>query len=53
MGCGCGSSATSTAQAQANRTYVHTSPEGERKTYKSEVEAAAAQQRLGGTYRAQ
>ena len=49
MGCGCGSTTTN----QANKTYVHTSPTGERKTYKSEVEAAAAQQRLGGTYRAQ
>lgn len=49
MGCGCGSSTAN----QTQKTYVHTSPTGERKTYKSEVEAAAAQQRLGGTYRAQ
>lgn len=46
--CGCGSSTT-----QTQKTYVHTSPEGERKTYSSEVEAAAAASRVGGTYRVQ
>ena len=49
MGCGCGASTT----AQVNKTYVHTAPTGEQKTYQSEVEAAAAQQRTGGTYRVQ
>lgn len=49
MACGC-SSSTAT---QVQRTYVHTAPTGEQKTYKSEDEAAAAQQRVGGTYRAQ
>jgi hypothetical protein len=48
MACACGKSKT-----QSNKTYVHTSPSGERKTYKTEVEAVAAQKRMGGTYRAQ
>lgn len=48
MVCGCGSPTTT-----VQRTYVHTAPTGEQKTYKSEVEAAAAQQRIGGTYRVQ
>jgi hypothetical protein len=47
--CACGKGKTTTA----TKTYVHTAPNGERKTYKSEVEAVAAQKRLGGTYRAQ
>lgn len=49
MACACGKNKTNTA----NKTYVHTSPTGERKTYKSEVEAVAAQKRVGGTYRVQ
>jgi hypothetical protein len=49
MACACGKNKTQ----PANKTYVHTSPAGERKTYKTEVEAVAAQKRLGGTYRAQ
>jgi len=49
MGCGCGSSGAN----QTQKTYVHTSPQGERKTYSSEVEAAAAAKRVGGTYRVQ
>ena len=48
MACACGSK-TGTA---SSKTYVHTSPTGEKRTYKSEVEAAAATKRLGGTYRA-
>lgn len=47
--CACGKSKTNAAP----KSYVHTAPSGERKTYKSEVEAVAAQKRLGGTYRAQ
>lgn len=49
MACACGKGKTE----QANRTYVHTTPAGERRTYKTEVEAIAAQKRAGGTYRAQ
>lgn len=49
-GCNCGKNAAARA---ASVTYVHTAPDGTRKTYKSEVEAAAAAQRLGGTYRQQ
>ena len=48
MACACGKT-----QTVENKTYVHTSPTGEQRTYKTEVEAAAATQRLGGTYRAQ
>lgn len=49
MACSCGKPKTS----QASKTYVHTDPSGVQKTYKSEVEAVAAQKRAGGTYRAQ
>lgn len=48
MGCNCG---TNSAPAQA--TYVVTLPSGQRATYQTEVEAAAAAQRQGGTYKAQ
>jgi hypothetical protein len=48
MACACGKSKTTTAS-----TYVVTKPSGERSTYKSEVEAAAAAKRSGGTYRKQ
>ena len=48
MGCGCG-----TKKNGVSKTYVHTAPSGERKTYKTEVEASAAAKRVGGTYRAQ
>jgi hypothetical protein len=48
MACACG-----TKKPVSSTTYVHTSPTGEQKTYKTEVEAAAATQRLGGTYRPQ
>lgn len=48
MACNCGKKSM-----PSNRTYVHTAPDGTRKTYKTEVEAAAATKRVGGTYRAQ
>ena len=48
MACSCGKPKTT-----QSKTFVHTAPDGTKKTYKSEVEAVAAQQRLGGTYRAQ
>lgn len=48
MPCGCKSGSA----AAVPKLYVHTSPTGERKTYKSEIEAVAAQKRVGGTYRA-
>lgn len=43
MGCNCGGQKT-----QPNVNYVYVSPQGERKTYRSEVEARAAQIRNGG-----
>lgn len=49
MACACGNKKT----GSTSKTYLHTSPSGERKTYKTEVEAAAAAKRSGGTYRAQ
>ena len=49
MACACGGNKS----AQSSKTYVHTLPNGERKTYKSEVEVIAATKRSGGTYRAQ
>jgi len=49
MPCNCGKNKA----GQAQKTYVHTAPTGQQKTYKTEVEAAAAQRRLGGTYRIQ
>jgi hypothetical protein len=48
MACACGKNKT-----QTSSTYVVTKPTGERQTYKSEVEAAAAAKRTGGTYRKQ
>jgi hypothetical protein len=48
MPCNCGKSKTTT-----NTTYVVTKPSGERMTYKTEVEAAAAAKRVNGTYRRQ
>lgn len=47
MACACGSKTS-----QTTTLYVHTAPDGQKTTYKSEVEAAAATKRLGGTYRA-
>ena len=48
MGCNCGNK--SGAQ---NKTFLHTAPSGKKTTYRTEVEAAAAVRRAGGTYRAQ
>lgn len=46
MGCNCGANKNAPAP-----TYVVTSPNGERKSYKTEVEAVAAAKRVGGTYK--
>lgn len=43
MGCNCGQN-----RGQAKVNYVYVSPRGERKVYKTEVEARAAQIRNGG-----
>jgi hypothetical protein len=48
MPCACGNKPSN----GQSKTYVHTAPNGVKRTYKSEVEAAAATKRLGGTYRA-
>lgn len=48
MACACGKNKTT-----SNSTYVVTKPSGERQTFKTEVEAAAAAKRAGGTYRKQ
>jgi len=48
MPCACGKSKTT-----STKTYVHTDPTGKKSTYKTEVEAAAAARRSGGTYRVQ
>ncbi len=42
MGCNCGGTKTQTQQ------FLYTSPQGEHKVYKTEVEARAAQIRNGG-----
>lgn len=47
MGCSCQKPKT------AAKTYVVTAPNGEKKTYKTEVEATAAAKRVGGTWKAQ
>lgn len=49
MACACGKNKQNTPA----KTYVVTKPSGDRSTYKTEVEAAAAAKRHGGTYRAQ
>ncbi len=49
MACACGNNKS----AQSSSTFVVTKPNGERNTYKTEVEAAAAAKRTGGTYRRQ
>jgi hypothetical protein len=51
MACSCGAGKKNSAAAQTSKTYVHTDPQGTQRTYKSEVEAAAATKRLGGAYR--
>jgi hypothetical protein len=48
MACACGSKTAS----GANKTYTVTSPSGEKKTYRSEVEATSAARRVGGTWKA-
>lgn len=45
MACACG------ANKSASATYVVTKPDGSKTSYSSEVEASAAAQRTGGTYR--
>lgn len=47
MGCSC-----QKPKAVA-KTYVVTSPDGTKKSYKTEVEATAAARRVGGTWKAQ
>jgi hypothetical protein len=42
MGCNCGSNNNSTQQ------YVYTDPKGVQRTYRTEIEARAAQIRAGG-----
>lgn len=48
MGCNCGTKSGSTAP----KSYVVTSPDGTKKTYRTDVEAIAAAKRVGGTWRA-
>jgi hypothetical protein len=48
MACACGKNKTT-----SNQTFVVTKPDGSRSTFKTEVEAAAAAKRVGGTYRKQ
>lgn len=48
MGCGCSKGATTTRP-----TYVVTLADGSKKVYRSEIEAAAAAERNGGTYEKQ
>jgi hypothetical protein len=45
MACACGTNKGPT------QTYTVTKPDGSKQTYSSEIEAAAAAKRLGGTYR--
>jgi carbon monoxide dehydrogenase subunit G len=52
MACACGKGGGSSAAA-TNRTYVHTDANGQKRTYRTEVEAAAAAKRMGGTYKSQ
>jgi len=47
MACACGANKGPAA------TYVVTKPSGDKQTYSSEIEAAAAAKRVGGTYRKQ
>lgn len=49
MACACGKGTTQ----NSNRTYVVTDSSGQKRTYRTEVEAAAAVKRTGGSYRAQ
>lgn len=45
MGCGCGGTSS-----DVTYTYLHTRPNGEQTSYKSEYEAKAAVLREGGNY---
>lgn len=47
MACACG------ANKGPSATYVVTKPDGQKTSYSSEIEAAAAAKRVGGTYRKQ
>lgn len=49
--CSCNKNKTGTTTTQSSKTYLVTTASGEQKTYKTEVEAAAAVKRLGGMYR--
>lgn len=51
MACACGSKSGGTQVAA--KSYVVITPSGEKKTYRTEVEAVAAAKRLGGTWKAQ
>ena len=48
MACNCGAKKNT-----VTKTFVHTKPDGSKDTYRTEVEAAAAVNRVGGSYRAQ
>lgn len=48
MACACG-----TKNGKAPASWVVTAPNGQKTTYSSEVEAAGAAARVGGTYRKQ
>lgn len=47
MGCNCGSK-----RGGVKKNFVHTAPDGTRKTYSSEMDARMAASRLGGTVKA-
>jgi hypothetical protein len=49
MGCACNSSK---GGAPAPKAYVVTLPDGQKKSYRTEVEAIAAAKRVGGTWKA-
>lgn len=49
MACACGKGKNTDGSAKS---YVVKSPDGTTKSYRTEVEAAAAAKRVGGTYRA-
>lgn len=51
MACACGKG--NTGASNASRSYVVTLPGGQKKTYRTEVEAVAAAKRHGGTWKAQ
>lgn len=49
MACSCGNK----SGAAKAKSYVVTAPNGAKTTYRTEVEAAAAVRRIGGSYKAQ